>query len=71
MKRLRCAGCGKFISPDQIYAYLDGEFYCFRSGCKGMVEEAREVELIIWAEKVLDKSLSKGGDEKEFLKKHK
>jgi phage FluMu protein Com len=71
MIRLRCAGCGKFISQDQIYAYIDGEFYCFRLECKGMVEEAREAELIMWAEKVLDKSLSGGSNEKEFLKKHK
>ena len=71
MKRLRCAGCGKFISQNQIYAYYDCEFYCSRAGCKAMIEEVKEAELIIWAEKVLDKSLSEGGDEKEFLKKHK
>jgi len=71
MSRLRCKGCGKFISPNQVYAYIDGEFFCFRKWCKELVREMREAELILWAEETLGKSLSEGEDEEEFKKKFK
>jgi len=71
MPRLRCKGYGRFISPDQAYTYIDGEFYCFRKWCKEIVIDIRENELILWAEKVIGKPLTGREDEEKLLKKFK